>query len=97
MDEPIDDPVPPLKALGMILDGDRRKADGRKPPMAMCPRCRTEPLVCTLERSGAEFTCVVCGGWFGWLAPVPAEQTAELDARLEAHQATYTAQREARR
>jgi hypothetical protein len=85
----IDDPADVGIALSTVLDRDKRKREGREPPMAMCPRCRTEPLVSTFDRAGAEFHCVVCGGWFGFLAPIPAETTDELNARLAEHEATY--------
>lgn len=65
------------------------------PKMAMCPRCN-EPLVCTMEFRGAEFVCMVCRGRFGFLAPVPAEPTAELDARHDELRAQYDRERAAR-
>jgi hypothetical protein len=67
---------------------------GRKePPMAMCRRCPNEPVVSTFEMPGAEFHCVVCGEWIGFLDPRPEPATPELEARLEEHKATYAAQR----
>lgn len=77
-----------VKALDLI---------GRKtPPVAMCPRCPDEPLVFTFEMTGAEFTCLGCGGWFGFLDPRAAESTPELDARAAERKATHLEQRAAR-
>lgn len=70
---------------------------GRKePPMAMCRRCPNEPLVFTFEMPGAEFHCLGCGGWFGFLDPRPETSTPELEALLEERRATYADQRAAR-
>lgn len=69
------------KALEMI---------GRKgPKVAMCPRDRDEPLVCTFDRRGYEFTCLKCGGWYGWLDPLPADETPELLALCEQRKQEY--------
>jgi hypothetical protein len=74
-----------VKALDLI---------GRKePPMAMCPRCPREPLVCTFELDGYEFTCLGCGGWFGFLDPRAEESTPELEAMLDERKAVYKLQR----
>ena len=62
-------------------------------PMEMCPRCRTEPLVLTFDRPGYEFTCVICGGWYGFLDPIPAEATDEIGARQIELKARYDASR----
>lgn len=71
--------------LTMALD---RKAAN----VACCPR-DGEPLVSTFERDGAEFHCVVCRGWFGWLAPVGKPETPELMARCQELTAQYDAER----
>lgn len=55
---------------------------------ACCPR-DNEPLICTLERPRAEFHCMVCGGWFGFLAPKPMEETPERNQRYEQLQALF--------
>lgn len=64
-----------------------------EPPMAMCPRCPREPLVMTFEVPGAEFTCLGCDGWFGFLDPRPVESTPELDAMHDEREAAYKLQR----
>ena len=51
-------------------------------PVATCPSDR-EPLVPTFERRGAEFVCAVCGSWYGFLSPTPADSTPELEARAQ--------------
>ena len=80
--------------IGRALDLMGRK----EPPVACCPRCPgTEPLVLTVERAGLEFTCLVCGGWFGFLDPKPADSTPELDALAEQRKAEYGEQRKARK
>jgi len=63
--------------------------------VACCPKDR-EPLVCTFERDGAEFHCVICRGWYGWLAPLARPETPELLARLDELTAQYDAERAAR-
>jgi hypothetical protein len=68
----------------------------RTPPVAMCTACPNEPLVFTFERAGYEFTCLGCGGWFGFLDPRPAEATPELDALAEVRKLEYRALRAAR-
>lgn len=65
------------------------------PMMACCPR-DDEPLVATMERAGAEFVCVVCGTWYGYMAPKPKPATAELETRAAAHREQYVRQREQR-
>lgn len=85
MTTPIHDPI----NLGTALDIIGR--DKSKPrPYAGCPRDR-EPLISTIERRGAEFLCMVCGGWFGFLAPTPIEPTPEVDARYAELQARFDA------
>jgi hypothetical protein len=68
-----------------------------EPPIAMCPRCPDEPLVFTFERRGFEFTCLSCGGWFGFLDPRAAAPTPELLVLADERKATYQLAREARR
>jgi hypothetical protein len=68
-----------------------RITDKTKPrPYACCPR-DGEPLITSLERRGAEFVCLVCGGWFGFLSPKPGDPTPELDARYAELKARYDA------
>lgn len=55
---------------------------GEPAPMACCPR-DDEPLIATFERAGAEFCCLICGTWYGFLAPKPLEATAERTARYD--------------
>lgn len=81
--------------VGTALDLIGRQRKGEPPPMATCPR-DGEPLISTFEQPGAEFHCVVCHGWFGFLAPVPAEATPELEARHAELQQRYEAERRAR-
>lgn len=57
-----------------------RQKQGKPAPVATCPS-DGESLIMTFERPGAEFVCVVCGRWYGFLAPVPAEPSPELEAR----------------
>lgn len=71
---PIDDRIDVAGALDMVLNPARPR------PMATCP-ADGEPLISTFERRGAEFLCMTCGAWFGFLAPTPAEATAALEAR----------------
>lgn len=85
MSGPIEDPV----NFGTAFDLLGRGRDGKPAPMACCPR-DGEPLISTFERAGAEFLCMVCGGWFGFLAPNPGDaealagRYAELKARFDA-------------
>lgn len=76
------------------IDDRFRSWPGKDPvtgevPTACCPRDR-EPLIATFERRGAEFHCLICGGWFGFLAPVKrygddvAARHDELKARFDA-------------
>lgn len=55
---------------------------GDEPPFATCPR-DGEPLISCMERAGAEFVCIACGDWFGFLSLTPAAPTPELQARYE--------------
>lgn len=59
-------------------------------PYACCPR-DGEPLISTLERAGAEFVCVVCGSWFGFLSPKPGLPTPERAARYDELRARFNA------
>lgn len=63
---------------------------GTPPPMATCPH-DGEPLIATLEQDGAEFLCMVCGRFFGFLAPTPAVETPELTARYDDLRARHAA------
>ena len=70
-------------------------ADGR--PFALC--CCGTPLVGTFEQRGAEWYCVTCEAFYGWLharrsdGPNP---TPELDARYAVAREQYQAERAAR-
>jgi hypothetical protein len=73
-----------------------RIMDKTKPaPMATCPTCH-DPLVMTFEFPGAEFICVPCDRLYGFLSPLAAESTPELEARHEELKAEYLAARAAR-
>lgn len=67
-------------------------------PIALC--CCGTPLVGTLEMPGAEWYCVTCERFHGWLharkgdGPNP---TPELEARAVTAQEQYDAERDARR
>lgn len=80
----------------MIDDSFRAWPMGKGPaPFALCPRDR-EPLVATIEQAGAEFVCVVCHTYYGFLAPVAGEPTEQLAARLAELEAIFDAERAAR-
>jgi hypothetical protein len=85
--DPIDDSFR-THPIVMALDRTLRK-------VACCPK-DGEPLVSTFERAGAEFHCVVCRGWFGWLAPVGKTETPELMARCQELTTQYDTERKAR-
>ncbi|HVL49908.1 MAG TPA: hypothetical protein VM754_00200, partial [Actinomycetota bacterium] len=59
---------------------------------ACCPR-DGEPLISTLEFSGAEFVCVVCGQTYGYLAPTAKPATPEREARHGELKERYDAER----
>lgn len=69
-------PMKPATALAASLDLVGRKVT----PTATCPQDGA-PLIMTFEMPGAEFLCMECGQYSGFLAPVPADPTPELDAR----------------
>lgn len=71
-----------LKAFGMVLDSIKRKEEGKPPPMATCPSCK-EPLIMTFRFPGKEFICVCCRKLWGFVDPIPAEVTPELNARRD--------------
>ena len=66
-------------------------------PVALC--CCGTPLVSTLEQPGAEWYCVTCERFHGWLharkgdGPNP---TPELEARYEEALVQYRVERAAR-
>lgn len=60
----------------------------RDPPMATCP-ADGSPLIGTFERRGAEFLCMECGTYLGFLAPEPATVTPELEARYAELKAAF--------
>jgi hypothetical protein len=55
--------------------------------------CRFDdtPLISTFEQPGAEFYCMTCGRYFGFLDPKPATPTPELTAQYEALRARFKA------
>lgn len=65
------------------------RSSGEK-PYATCPR-DGEPLISTIEQPGAEFLCMVCGVWYGFLSPKPATPTPELEARYNELQTRFDA------
>lgn len=79
-------PMRPATASAVALDLIGRD----EPPMATCPR-DGEPLILTFERPGAEFHCLICGSWLGFLAPRPAKKTDALNARLAELEALFKA------
>jgi hypothetical protein len=79
----IEDPV----NIGTALDLASRRSN---PPMACCPH-DDEPLMATFERRGAEFMCMVCGTYYGFLAPKAREATPELQARHDELRARFDA------
>ncbi len=81
------------KALGMTLDAMARKREGKKAPVATCPMCG-EPLVMTFKFPGKEFVCVECGRLWGFVDPVPKEETPELLTRIAELKAKWNAEQE---
>lgn len=59
-----------------------------EPPVACCPR-DGKPLIGTFEQRGAEFHCLKCGGWFGYLTPTAVSPSPEVDAELARLQALW--------
>lgn len=62
---------------------------------ATCPS-DGEPLVSTFEFRSAEFYCVICGRKYGFLEPVGAPETPQIEARHAELKARYQVEREAR-
>jgi hypothetical protein len=83
---PIVDRVDVAKGLDLL----GRKREGRTQPYACCPR-DGEPLIATMMRVGAEFVCLVCGTWYGFLSPTAKDPTPELDARYAEIKARWDA------
>lgn len=79
----VDDKID-LGVAARLMDRDKPR------PMATCPS-DGEPLISTFERRGAEFLCMVCGRWLGFLSPEPADPTTELEARHAELQARFDA------
>lgn len=79
-------PMRPATALAASLDLMGRK----EPPTATC-RQDGAPLIATLEMPGAEFLCMECGTYCGFLDPAPAESTPELEARYHELKARFDA------
>jgi hypothetical protein len=82
-------PIEDRLDVGTALDLIGRKAAGKPAPMACCPR-DGEPLIGTFERAGAEFLCMVCGGWFGFPSPEPGD-AEKLQARYDELKARFDA------
>lgn len=82
-----------VKALELAFDAVARKQEGKRPPVATCPACG-EPLVLTLKFPEKEFICVECRGLWGFVDPVPIEETPELLARLAELKAKWKAEQE---
>lgn len=78
-----------MKALDKIGDMRERDKEGKPAPMAMCPVCKTEPLIFTFDRPRYEFHCWTCKDWFGFLDPIAAEPTPEIETRLIEVRAQY--------
>lgn len=91
-DHDIDDTAQGMKltpTTAMVVSASMlSRPDNEPKPYATCPH-DDEPLICTLEHAGAEFLCMVCGRWYGWLAPTPQQPTPELDARYEELRARF--------
>jgi hypothetical protein len=58
--------------------------------VALCPRC-SAVLVMTFAFRKKEFYCLDCGGRWEFLAPLAADETPELDAKVEATMAEFKA------
>jgi len=71
-----------LKAFQMVIGAIKRKDEGKPPPRATCPAC-SEPLIMTFRFPGKEFVCVECRKLWGFVEPVPAEETPELKKRYD--------------
>ena len=82
-----------VKALGLALDAAARQREGRAAPIATCPACG-EPLVLTLKFRGKEFICIECRRLWGFVDPMPKEETPELLARLAELKARWEAEQE---
>ena len=80
-----------LKAFEMVLDRAKRKSEGKASPIATCPKCK-EPLIMTLKFRGKEFICVECRSLWGFVEPIPAEETPELMTRLKELRAKWEAE-----
>jgi len=83
-----------IKAIALALDAVARKQQGKPAPMATCPHCR-EPLIGTFQFRGKEFICMGCRRLWGFVEPIPAEATPELEARYLELKAKWIAEREA--
>jgi len=83
-----------VKAFAMALDAIDRKKQGKPAPMAICPHCR-EPLIGTFRFPGKEFICMGCDRLWGFVEPIPAEATPELEARYQELKAKWHAERKA--
>ena len=71
------------KALDLIGDVDKRKREGKSPPLALCRGCHA-PLISTFAFPGAEFYCVECGRTCGFLNPMRGDgDDPQLQERYE--------------
>ncbi|CAN5357039.1 hypothetical protein BH10ACI2_BH10ACI2_00470 [soil metagenome] len=60
-----------------------------EPPMACCPN-DMEPLIATFKYPGAEFVCMICSTRYGFLAPTPRKETAELTKGTSSFESSST-------
>lgn len=59
--------------------------------VAMCHVDVDEPLVSTFAFAKYEFICMACGRLYGWVEPLPAEPTPELEALADQRKAEWQA------
>lgn len=77
------------KALQHIGEVRKRKAEGKSPPLALCPRCE-EPLISTFAFPGSEFFCICCGAKVTFLGPKRGDgDDPKLQARYEELEAEW--------
>jgi hypothetical protein len=92
MPDDIDDTIQLDNVVRVADQAFRSEFEQRPPPQTACCRtCKDMPLISTFERAGAEFHCMGCGGWFGFMSPKGMEDTPELDAKYKALLARFEA------